>query len=107
MSVSSCNDDHRVLHSFPTRRSSDLAEIHVAAVLLPRRPPIRGRLDDLHPSRVDGASFEGAPHLVDRVVTDGRRDAYREDRKSTRLNSSHSSISYAVFCLKKKKAAEA
>src|SRR5438309_6049475 len=26
----------------------------------------------------------------------------REDRKSTRLNSSHSSISYAVFCLKKK-----
>src|SRR5579862_68289 len=29
-----------------------------------------------------------------------------QDRKSTRLNSSHSSISYAVFCLKKKKAAE-
>ena len=27
----------------------------------------------------------------------------REDRKSTRLNSSHVSISYAVFCLKKKK----
>src|SRR5689334_25361775 len=36
------------------------------------------------------------------------RDAHRSgrqrlDRKSTRLNSSHSSISYAVFCLKKKK----
>src|SRR5689334_23720814 len=29
-----------------------------------------------------------------------------EDRKSTRLNSSHSSISYAVFCLKKKKKKE-
>src|SRR5689334_24049826 len=29
--------------------------------------------------------------------------ALRIDRKSTRLNSSHSSISYAVFCLKKKK----
>src|SRR2546430_8843964 len=29
--------------------------------------------------------------------------AYAEDRKSTRLNSSHSQISYAVFCLKKKK----
>src|SRR5689334_24313530 len=28
---------------------------------------------------------------------------YARDRKSTRLNSSHSSISYAVFCLKKKK----
>src|SRR5689334_25316698 len=33
---------------------------------------------------------------------DGRGNA-PEDRKSTRLNSSHSSISYAVFCLKKKK----
>src|SRR5688572_31751742 len=32
---------------------------------------------------------------------DDRRDP--EDRKSTRLNSSHSQISYAVFCLKKKK----
>src|SRR5207245_10825132 len=30
-------------------------------------------------------------------------DDYRADRKSTRLNSSHGSISYAVFCLKKKK----
>src|SRR5689334_23465389 len=29
--------------------------------------------------------------------------AFQGDRKSTRLNSSHSSISYAVFCLKKKK----
>src|SRR3712207_6880927 len=28
---------------------------------------------------------------------------YNEDRKSTRLNSSHANISYAVFCLKKKK----
>src|SRR5690348_18246531 len=32
-----------------------------------------------------------------------RRDSLPEDRKSTRLNSSHPSISYAVFCLKKKK----
>src|SRR3712207_7878671 len=30
-------------------------------------------------------------------------DRAREDRKSTRLNSSHANISYAVFCLKKKK----
>src|SRR5689334_24605995 len=29
--------------------------------------------------------------------------SFNRDRKSTRLNSSHSSISYAVFCLKKKK----
>src|SRR5437868_11979558 len=33
----------------------------------------------------------------------GRADGLRRDRKSTRLNSSHVSISYAVFCLKKKK----
>src|SRR5689334_23587179 len=32
-----------------------------------------------------------------------RAPARQRDRKSTRLNSSHSSISYAVFCLKKKK----
>src|SRR5689334_24039927 len=32
-----------------------------------------------------------------------RRRRWHRDRKSTRLNSSHSSISYAVFCLKKKK----
>src|SRR3712207_7737156 len=31
------------------------------------------------------------------------RDECAEDRKSTRLNSSHANISYAVFCLKKKK----
>src|SRR2546422_4150001 len=34
---------------------------------------------------------------------DERRAAEGEDRKSTRLNSSHGYISYAVFCLKKKK----
>src|SRR3712207_7580493 len=36
----------------------------------------------------------------DAVVAPERRE--REDRKSTRLNSSHANISYAVFCLKKK-----
>src|SRR4051812_49985294 len=34
---------------------------------------------------------------------DGERQCRDRDRKSTRLNSSHMSISYAVFCLKKKK----
>src|SRR2546422_1088266 len=36
------------------------------------------------------------------VDGDGRPDVYLTDRKSTRLNSSHGYISYAVFCLKKK-----
>src|SRR2546427_9074357 len=52
-----------------------------------RSPP--QRVDDLHARRLDGG--KGA----------GRRPDDR-DRKSTRLNSSHSQISYAVFCLKKK-----
>src|SRR5690242_21163721 len=38
--------------------------------------------------------------IVERVII---RSFYERDRKSTRLNSSHMSISYAVFCLKKKK----
>src|SRR3712207_8333605 len=37
----------------------------------------------------------------ERIRTSGRGES--EDRKSTRLNSSHANISYAVFCLKKKK----
>src|SRR5688572_32765832 len=37
------------------------------------------------------------------VAVRGIADCKGEDRKSTRLNSSHSQISYAVFCLKKKK----
>src|SRR2546430_12337567 len=38
-----------------------------------------------------------------RMPQGGRPERRRRDRKSTRLNSSHSQISYAVFCLKKKK----
>src|SRR5258708_24256598 len=41
---------------------------------------------------------------IDQLPAAGQRDRRREeDRKSTRLNSSHQIISYAVFCLKKKK----
>src|SRR3712207_7761581 len=53
-------------------------------------------------------------HVVARAVEDAHEQLgrvgvilddqdWREDRKSTRLNSSHANISYAVFCLKKKK----
>src|SRR2546430_12837658 len=48
--------------------------------------------------RIQQPAGEPGTHLV------GIADAVgAEDRKSTRLNSSHSQISYAVFCLKKKK----
>src|SRR3989442_7578375 len=49
--------------------------------------------------RQGGGIVGGRDPLVD--VPDPRRDV--RDRKSTRLNSSHVRISYAVFCLKKKK----
>src|SRR2546430_11097279 len=44
-----------------------------------------------------------ADRLSSPVLPRAGRRAKPEDRKSTRLNSSHSQISYAVFCLKKKK----
>src|SRR6266480_1463905 len=71
---------HRDLPSFPTRRSSDLA-------------PPEG---DLHPDLALVLSTSGSS---------GNPKAVR-DRKSTRLNSSHMSISYAVFCLKDAAATE-
>src|SRR5438270_1421176 len=45
-------------------------------------------------------AVEGADHLYREIRIE---NTLTEDRKSTRLNSSHSQISYAVFCLKKKK----
>src|SRR2546430_12690867 len=46
----------------------------------------------------------GAPPRRGQCRRRARRASPRSDRKSTRLNSSHSQISYAVFCLKKKTA---
>src|SRR3712207_7240092 len=48
--------------------------------------------------------FESGVHRVQRVPkTESAGRIHTSDRKSTRLNSSHANISYAVFCLKKKK----
>src|SRR5205814_9549778 len=101
---------HRVpthLHSFPTRRSSDLlvelaaARLGLAAVVLAATVLVGAleagvRLDAgrAHEARVDdvGVHLELAVRSVE--VARAQRD-----RKSTRLNSSHLGISYAVFCL--------
>src|SRR2546429_3220108 len=57
---------------------------------------------DLHRRDVGGGGVHPAPHgRVDGQVRD-RHHELPLDRKSTRLNSSHGYISYAVFCLKKK-----
>src|SRR5690606_40600057 len=97
---------HLLRHSFPTRRSSDLAA----------EPPAE-------PTPADRTAEETARAraIIEEVVhfdfdrSDIRPDAAailerkarvlkaNPDRKSTRLNSSHVKISYAVFCLKKKK----
>src|SRR3712207_7861874 len=49
---------------------------------------------------VNVARAEGAERVIVVDATEHPPDTY-EDRKSTRLNSSHANISYAVFCLKK------
>src|SRR3712207_4784904 len=64
---------------------------------LPRRGPRGPR-----PAR-RGRDGQGHRRQRPRLRAVRRRPArVREDRKSTRLNSSHANISYAVFCLKKK-----
>src|SRR3712207_8140391 len=45
----------------------------------------------------------GDEDAVEQAAGQGHQQRRRPDRKSTRLNSSHANISYAVFCLKKKK----
>src|SRR5437867_8753062 len=70
------------LHSFPTRRSSDLALTGFQSLSI-----------GVHwPSTLTEDQFSLLNYA----------EASEPDRKSTRLNSSHRTISYAVFCLKKK-----
>src|SRR3712207_1842875 len=56
------------------------------------------RVDELSPEEFE-VSGRGELHLSILLET-MRREGYEVDRKSTRLNSSHANISYAVFCLK-------
>src|SRR5207249_6935071 len=89
------------LHSFPTRRSSDLLVSGTDGRWSERTSLSLRSLEN---------STRTAPHSRSKSGL-GLRAVYRiripngtaRDRKSTRLNSSHVSISYAVFCLKKKK----
>src|SRR5207249_10375795 len=93
------------LHSFPTRRSSDLLGDSQLTLQLQRyvghsstigkRWTIAGTLT------MTGSKIDGTLRVSGDI--DGGTETIATDRKSTRLNSSHVSISYAVFCLKKKK----
>src|SRR5438132_7026403 len=90
----------------------DVAQEHLPVVLIDPEPA----MGQLHVAsdvvqRATGGSTEEidqelffAPHAVfAAMLPEPPKSWIRQDRKSTRLNSSHTVISYAVFCLKKKK----
>src|SRR3712207_7561244 len=81
-------------------RSGDLRGVAGVddAVLLERRLELRQRLDAAPPAH----ALVGGHRALLRRHGDDLRVEGAGDRKSTRLNSSHANISYAVFCLKKK-----
>src|SRR3712207_8601601 len=67
-------------------------------------PPVRNGPAGPTDPRTDRTWLPGAPAPVPgQLFPHASRGLRRPDRKSTRLNSSHANISYAVFCLKKKK----
>src|SRR5947209_12645411 len=90
----------RVYHSFPTRRSSDL----VSTIATERDRSAQGSWTWTWTrtrtwTRTCTWTRDVHVHVLVHVLV----LVHVQDRKSTRLNSSHANISYAVFCLKKKK----
>src|SRR3712207_6851877 len=69
--------------------------------LAKRRRAVRAAVEQRVVGAVDVEHANGPPSDVDDLPLARRQ--FLQDRKSTRLNSSHANISYAVFCLKKKK----
>src|SRR5207248_9359522 len=103
----SCPPHPRDLHSFPTRRSSDLSlELNDRSALVGSGPRLGFRLGlgCRRGREIVPDPFLDVAALL--VVTTHRQFPYEvyavkgltRDRKSTRLNSSHRTISYAVFC---------
>src|SRR5690606_40508142 len=96
----------RGLHSFPTRRSSDLVAKSGAS-------EVKLEMEDIKITIRTGAagSFQEPTYVQHLPMANPAQQQVHQqvaaqdpgDRKSTRLNSSHVKISYAVFCLKKKK----
>src|SRR5690348_13080688 len=83
---------------FPTRRSSDLLQVPTTLTAWPERGRTRA-------AGISSFGFSGTNvHVIlEQAPPLSVPPPEWRDRKSTRLNSSHPSISYAVFCLKKKK----
>src|SRR5207248_9713424 len=92
------------LHSFPTRRSSDLIVSFKSNFIYKARNfrPVEELCGAQKPLRAQSVFLRPKNLPFGRQVVANRRERCLIDRKSTRLNSSHRTISYAVFCLKKK-----
>src|SRR5437588_1112806 len=86
--------DHRHLHSFPTRRSSDLLLTAGTLTL-----DAGGDSNAVWVFQVGTGITTGTASVA--MINGG------QERKSTRLNSSHTAISYAALCLKKNLAGSA
>src|SRR5688572_32070749 len=97
---------YRSVHASPTRRSSDLPFSPVEMQML--EYAVANFWDSIGISQVSAAArrekgIESGVAMMTLNDTKAGRQLVKADRKSTRLNSSHSQTSYAVFCLKKKK----
>src|SRR5258707_9446177 len=77
------------------------------STLFPYTTLFRSRMTDIWAglSRDDHATLERLAETLELRAAEAQQPGHARglDRKSTRLNSSHANISYAVFCLKKKK----
>src|SRR5690606_39467298 len=103
----SCAARHRLVAPFPTRRSSDLrleqggdvpVDVFECGGVAGRRVAVVAG----GPGQVEPVGLVQRGHVhqqEQRLLGGGGRDDVDRDRKSTRLNSSHVKISYAVFCL--------
>src|SRR5690606_41467273 len=96
-----CSSTSRDLHSFPTRRSSDLVPFEsqnfFQSLFFSPKPILSTKTDEEKYALLDDQEIRRLTQLEREKIV-----ALDSDRKSTRLNSSHVKISYAVFCLKKK-----
>src|SRR5690606_41480308 len=93
------------LHSFPTRRSSDLSPAPLLRLVVPLALFFLGQVLPARLGLATGAAGGGSAAGTAGAFLFGRgcfgdgRWRWLGDRKSTRLNSSHVKSSYAVFCL--------
>src|SRR5206468_11765699 len=102
LSLLPCPSAPRALHSFPTRRSSDLISTPAARCAPRACSGFAARALTRH-LRSCAVKARAEPPTLHTCRGASLQRLRRRDRKSTRLNSSHDQISYAVFCLKKKK----